>query len=439
MLLTLADLPFPTNGGKRFRSRVALEALAAVADVDVLVLADDEGSGAIELPASLVVARKALVGRPLRSAAGAAGEVLRRLLPWQVAVRDHEPARRALAAWAAEGPPDLAWFASVDHALELGPHVAARHVVVDADDIETEKLRSFLRLPVGTGLSTRRDRFQRRVELPLWARAQRAAVRRADRFVVASDLDAGRVGGGSSVRVVPNGYPDPGRPARLEPPADGARTRPPTLVLVAAYGYEPNIDAATFAVDAVLPLVRAQVPDARLQLVGREIERVATWGERPGVELVGPVADVAPYLAAADAVVAPIRYGGGTRLKVLEAFAHGVPVVSTALGCEGLGAGPEHLAVADGASAFAAACVAILRDPEPARRRAVAARALYEGRFTLAAAVEAGARRGARAAVMGDQTRRHWARRRVRRAGRTTTSAHRSRAAARRAGSSEAT
>src|SRR5690606_33472316 len=104
------------------------------------------------------------------------------------------------------------------------------------------------------------------------------------------------------------------------------------------------------------------------------------------------VDDVAPELAAADVAVVPVRYGSGTRLKVLEAFAHRVPVVSTSLGCEGLGATSDHLLVADDPAAFAAACVATLHHPEETAARVEAARRLYEERGrpeAAAAAVEA--------------------------------------------------
>jgi glycosyltransferase involved in cell wall biosynthesis len=383
LLLTLADLPAPVDGGKRFRSRVALEALAGLGELDVLVLVDASREGAFDASPWPGVRRSAVVGLPLRRPSAAAADVVRRLVPWQIAVRDHAPALAVLRDW---GPRryDLAWFGSRHHVIALPRHVHHARAVDDADDVETAKLRAYLRLPPGTAGTGRLDRIQRRVELPLWWRVQRTAARRADRLTVASDLDGDRIRG-AHLRVLPNGYPDPGRPGRLDEPLAGQR--PPTLLFVAAYDQEPNLDAAEWAATEILPLVRAQVPDARLQLVGRSAEQLGALSDRPGVEVVGPVAETAPHLAAADVLVVPIRYGGGTRLKVLEAFAHGVPVVSTTLGCEGLGASAEHLLVADDPAAFAAACVQVLRDPAPARERAVAARARYEAHFETGVAV----------------------------------------------------
>jgi glycosyltransferase involved in cell wall biosynthesis len=403
VLLTLADVPSPADTGKRIRSRATLEALAAVADVDLLVVVDAAPpavvsvasvtrvaaaasvSEELELPDGVRVGRRALVERQVRSRPAALARVVRRLVPWQIALHDLDRAREVVTTWH-DPPYDLVWFGALDHAHELGPHVRTRRSVVDADDVETEKLRAFLRLPAGTGEATLADRMQRRVELPMWWRVQRRAVRRCDRLVVASDHS--RFGGERS-RVVPNAYPDPGRPARLDDPTRATPPGPPTLLVIANFEYGPNLDAAAFFVREILPLVRADEPAARLRLVGRAPERVSRLGDTPGVEVVGPVASVAPHLAAAHVAVVPVRYGSGTRLKVLEAFAHGVPVVSTALGCEGLGVTPEHVVVADDPAAFAAACVAILRDDEPARRRAQAARALYEQRFRPEAAAAA--------------------------------------------------
>jgi glycosyltransferase involved in cell wall biosynthesis len=162
---------------------------------------------------------------------------------------------------------------------------------------------------------------------------------------------------GIPVGVVPNGVDlDYFRPRE----GDG---EPDTVVFNGVLDYRPNVDAAQHLVDEIWPLVRRHRPQARLLIVGRgdaaERERL----RRPGVELTGEVPDVRPYLAGAAVVIVPIRMGGGTRLKVVEALSMGRPMVSTPLGCEGVNVrAGAHLLVAEGAEPFAAAVVRLLED-----------------------------------------------------------------------------
>jgi glycosyltransferase involved in cell wall biosynthesis len=112
-------------------------------------------------------------------------------------------------------------------------------------------------------------------------------------------------------------------------------------------------------------LILRDEPDARLVVVGAPVpavERAAARASR--VELAGYVPDVRPRLRAATVSVVPLRVGGGTRIKILESMAAGTAVVSTTVGCEGLGLDPDrHLLVADEPAAFAAGVVRLLRDP----------------------------------------------------------------------------
>src|SRR4051812_41704682 len=101
----------------------------------------------------------------------------------------------------------------------------------------------------------------------------------------------------------------------------------------------PNGNAASFLIREVLPRVRQVRPDARLLIVGRNPPAdVAAYHERAGVVVTGGVPDVVPYFRDARCLVVPLESGGGTRLKILEAFAAGLPVVSTPVGVEGIDA-----------------------------------------------------------------------------------------------------
>jgi glycosyltransferase involved in cell wall biosynthesis len=130
--------------------------------------------------------------------------------------------------------------------------------------------------------------------------------------------------------------------------------------------YHANVDGVRWFSDEVFPRIRAVRPDAEFQIVGshptREVERLA---RRSGIEVTGFVEDVRPYLRAGAVVVIPLRIGGGTRLKVMEALAMAKPVVSTSVGAEGIGVtSGKDVLLADGAAEFALAVIGLLQQPE---------------------------------------------------------------------------
>lgn len=124
--------------------------------------------------------------------------------------------------------------------------------------------------------------------------------------------------------------------------------RPPVILHLGAMSWEPNVEAAEFLARQVVPELRKQVDNLQLKIVGKNpTSRVLALGKLPGVEVAGSVPDVKPYLIEADLLAVPLNSGGGTRLKILEAFAAGLPVLSTSVGCEGIQGKPgEHLMVA---------------------------------------------------------------------------------------------
>jgi glycosyltransferase involved in cell wall biosynthesis len=205
-------------------------------------------------------------------------------------------------------------------------------------------------------------------------------VSRADAVAAVSTADAAAlrvVGRPRRLAVVPNGV-DTAALRRRDGDGDGR-----SVLFTGTMDYRPNVDAAAWFVGRVWDLVRARVPEARFRVVGRApTSAVRALADRPGVEVTGEVADVGPFFAEASAYVAPLRIGGGSRLKLLEACAHGVPIVSTSLGAEGIDLVPGRDAlVADDPAAFAEAVVGLLRDPAPRRALAAAGRALVESRY----------------------------------------------------------
>ena len=129
--------------------------------------------------------------------------------------------------------------------------------------------------------------------------------------------------------------------------------------------WRPNQDAVSYFVDEVLPLIREREPDVEFYVVGRcPPERLKTqWQQAPGVVVTGTVDDVRGYIEAASVYVVPLRIGGGSRLKILEALSMAKVVVSTRVGAEGLDLNDgEHLLLRDDPHAFAGAVLDVLGD-----------------------------------------------------------------------------
>jgi glycosyltransferase involved in cell wall biosynthesis len=174
------------------------------------------------------------------------------------------------------------------------------------------------------------------------------------------------------VEIVPNGLNLADYPMGLAP------LQPDTLVFPGALTYPPNLDAARYLVHDILPCIRAEAPNVRLFITG-QIPTDGSAPEGPGVVYTGYVPDVRPIVAGSWACVVPLRAGAGTRIKILEALALGTPVVSTALGAEGLAvtAGVDIL-MAEDAAGFAAQTVKLLRSPKLRERLTTAGRRLIE-------------------------------------------------------------
>jgi glycosyltransferase involved in cell wall biosynthesis len=201
---------------------------------------------------------------------------------------------------------------------------------------------------------------------------------RFDLVFVASDADEAVLAQWLNLHnlaVVPNAAPLVAEAARAPDEA-------PTLLFVGNLSYFPNQEAATFLVEQVLPRLRRHLP-ARLLLVGSSAPPAVTaLASADFVELHADVAEVAPVYRRAHLAALPLFAGGGTRIKVLEAFAHLLPVVATPIALEGIGArSGEHALVAESADDFSEACRACLTERERATRLAAAARRLVDERY----------------------------------------------------------
>lgn len=226
----------------------------------------------------------------------------------------------------------------------------------------------------------------------LWAsqaakmrRFEREALARFTRVVAVSERDAKTFAadGLATARAIPTGVD-------LDfffwqAPADGA----PVVVFTGSMDWEANVDGIRFYIEDVWPRVRAQVPNAQLRVVGKNPPASLVQRQVPGVRFTGFVDDVRDHARDAQAFVIPLRVGGGTRIKAFEAMAMGLPVVSTAIGMEGLDVDDGiHFLRADDAEALAEATLRLLADGALRLRLSQAARGLVEARFGHRVAAE---------------------------------------------------
>ena len=185
---------------------------------------------------------------------------------------------------------------------------------------------------------------------------------RADLVVAVSDPDRAaleclRIS--SEMIVAPNGIDTD---AYVDMFGDGVGNS--NIVFTGKMDYRPNIDAALWFGSQVFPIVQSGAPEATFQIVGqRPHPRLDALRSNNRIEITGEVPDVRPYLSEASVFVIPMRVGGGTRLKVLEAMAAGLPIVTTSLGIEGIPVqNDRELLIADSPAAFAEAVLLLLDD-----------------------------------------------------------------------------
>jgi glycosyltransferase involved in cell wall biosynthesis len=201
---------------------------------------------------------------------------------------------------------------------------------------------------------------------------------RYDRVLVPSAEDAAvvrRLAPDARVAVYPNAIPRSSEPARGDEEA---------VVFSGNMEYHPNRTAVRYFRREIWPSLRQQAPNVVWRLVGKNPEAIAefTAGD-PRIEVAGAVGNAIAELARSRVAVVPLLAGSGTRLKILEAWAAGLPVVSTSIGAEGLGAHDgEHLLIADDPTGFGQATLQLLTRADLRRKLATAGRLLLDKEFT---------------------------------------------------------
>lgn len=381
-LVVAQDFPWPTSLGTHLRLEAVLRALHELGEVDLFALVPARRSEACVLAPEFSSVRLLTFTRP-RPNFGVARRIgwLVRKDPIEVSQERVPGAGPALRKWAREY--DFVWVSkgSTFDALgrpRLGP------TVVDIDDLEDWKIRSRLEsererrdgAPVSARARDLGARVQARLNARRWRRFQRSVASEVDRVAVCSELDASRYGV-DNVVVVPNGYDPP-----EHPPGRGEVGDPPTLLFAGNFCYAPNSDGATWLTSEVLPHLSKALPNVSVRLVGEPDTSVERLSATQGVSVAGRVPRMAPELARADAVAVPVRFGSGTRIKIIEAFANRLPVVSTTVGAEGLDVqAAKHLLIADAPEDFARSCFRVLTDAELRKTLTDNAQSLFLERY----------------------------------------------------------
>jgi glycosyltransferase involved in cell wall biosynthesis len=260
------------------------------------------------------------------------------------------------------------WAAS--YASTLRPR--AKRLVLDLHNIES----SLLERTAATHSGLLKAMFHR------WASCCRALERELlpvfDAVLTASDKDAAQLPpGGPPAWVVPNTVP-------LVPRPEPKEKRPDELVFSGNMEYAPNTDAVSWFVREIWPLLRQARPQVTARFLGKNDHAIRHLLDgQQGLTATGPVPDAIAALAESSAAIVPLRSGSGTRVKIIEAWAAALPVLSTSLGAEGLPGRPgEHMLVADTPAEFVDSIVKLLQNPGEAHRLAEAGRRLYEQELT---------------------------------------------------------
>ena len=375
LLIITSELPWPLNTGGHLRTYHLLNALAKQFRVRLVTAVEDTTCDVSEIERLGVDVHAAVVGK--RSKLREIGRVAKAAVSGEPYVLFHRHNRRAvretLRRQLAEARPGAVYLDHLDpfafrSELPDVPVVADLHNVYSTlTDRVADERRGLLRT------------YLRR-EARLLAEQERQLAQSADLLMTVSSQEQQTFHGlgGRRVELVPNGVDC----AAFRTMPVGRLHERPVILFLGALSWQPNAATAQFLAQDVLPVVRNWIPDAVLQLVGRSPgPEVKALEATDGVRLAADVPDIKKYLEQATLLAVPLDSGGGTRLKILEAFAAGLPVVSSPVGCEGIDAEHDrHLLIAD-RDRFAAALIDALADPARMNALAAEGRQLAQTRY----------------------------------------------------------
>jgi glycosyltransferase involved in cell wall biosynthesis len=375
-------LPHPPRGGSDLRTWQMVNALAALGEVAVFGL---RSQPAVDPPRADISAWQSSDDESIGDREAAAPAALAWLRDPEGHPYDRFLTPRGVAdleALVDQFRPDVAVLEGLAVHRYLASLRGRLPVVFDAHDVEG-RLHGEIAETQGKLPAVLLARLAERARI-----IEAAALEDADQVWVCSDDDAGRIaedyGPDTPLVVVPN-------TVDVERYAAPRRERELSVVFPGRFGYPPNARAALWLVEGVLPMLSRRFPDARVVLLGTEptSEMLAAAERDSRVIVTGSVPEVGPFLASAGAMAIPLFEGGGTRFKVLEAFASGLPVVSTAKGVEGLAVTEgAHFVHAETPQEFAEEIARVWSDQDLAKHLRDRGLALVRERYSWDAAAE---------------------------------------------------
>ena len=371
-------IPFPPNRGDKIRSHHILNRLARLAPVHVACFADDDADMAEEVELAALAHSYRLVRRS-KPLIVAGMEAIARGAPVSLTAFHDRVLARYVQDTLAGGRIGTVFV----YSGQMGQFVPADwagRLVVDFCDVDSVKFEAYARQghnPATGWINAREARLLRAEEARLAARADVSlliSAREAELFVQRA---AGTAAAQADVRVIGNGIDsvtfDPGQ-VDAEPRLRSAGG--PRLIFTGQMDYAPNVEAALRTARAILPRVRAVLPEATFHIVGRApTEAVRALDGIGGVHVWGAVPDIRGWLKGADIALAPLTIARGVQNKVLEAMAMELPVVLTGAAATGIGAvAGQQFLVAETDQALAEAVIGLAQDPRRAGAMGLAAR-----------------------------------------------------------------
>jgi glycosyltransferase involved in cell wall biosynthesis len=374
------EAPYPLAGGGALRSASLLNFLASRYSLDMVVFREPRAADPrVHLPPGLVrrvhiIDLPAHARHPIARAARNAGRLVRRVPP----LMDRFAGFGAQIGAAVRG--QRYELAVVEH-FWCAPYWEQAAAVSDATILDLHNIESILHARCADA-SSGTQAFAHRAFQKICRNLEEEWLPKFTYLLAASEPDAELLRTISPTRnvwVYPNSIPRVPAPSRREEDA---------IVFSGNLEYHPNVSAVSYFREAIWPQLRAQWPGLVWRLIGKNpqaVARIIAGDSR--IEVGGPVADAVAELARAKVAIVPVLAGSGTRVKIIEAWAAGVPVVSTSLGAEGLNAqAGQHLLLADSAPGFRDAVSSLLASPEMRNRIGRAGRYLFECEFTWEAA-----------------------------------------------------
>ena len=375
-LFLAPEAPYPLEGGGALRSASLLQYLACTHDVDVIVFRQPGAPDPVkEFPPG--IARRVSVidlpptgSGPAARAGRNAVRVLRRVPPLVDRFSGFGAQIRAAVAAEHYAVGMIEHFWCAPYWREIAP--ACARTVLDLHNVESVLHARCAEADAGA------EAFAHRVFARAALQLERACLPHFSQILTASECDAALArerAPQAHITVYPNAIPLPPLPAT---DCDQA------VVFSGNLEYHPNQSAVRFFRQQIWPRLRERWPGLVWRLVGKNPHAVRQWtAGDPRIEVRGPVPNAIEELARSRVAVAPILAGSGTRLKILEAWAAGVPVVSTRLGAEGLPVEDgRHLLLADTGPAFAETVSRLLESRQLCEQLGAAGRQLLESRFT---------------------------------------------------------